>query len=117
MTETLANMDLAEKGIAVLALLIGLAAGYAVRALYQLLKNHKFNTEDKAIAKQIQRMSLDRIRELSENGKLMIAPAIKTLLGKIDHERLSIDVYHRERAEIEDDIDDLSGTLQQLANA
>lgn len=117
MTEALENMQLAELGIVAIAFLVGLAVGYAVRAIRQFLHDHKFKVEEKFIAGQIRRMNLGEIRELSENGRLTIAPAMKTLLSKIDRQLLSIDIYHRERAEIEDDIDDLSGTLQQLANA
>ena len=117
MKDTIANMELAELGIAILALLIGLVVGYVVHAIRQFLKDQNFKSEEKQIAKQIQRMSLDEIRELSAAGRIHIDPAIKTLLGKIDRELNSIEIHHRERSEIEDDLDALSGVLQQLANA
>lgn len=117
MKDTIANMELAELGIAILALLIGLVVGYLVHTIRQFLKDQNFKSEEKQIAKQIQRMSLDEIRELSAAGRIHIDPAIKTLLGKIDRELNSIEIHHRERSEIEDDLDTLSGVLQQLANA
>ena len=117
MKDTIANMELAELGIAILALLIGLVVGYLVHTIRQFLKDQNYKSEEKQIAKQIQRMSLDEIRELSEAGRIHIDPAIKTLLGKIDRELNSIEIHHRERSEIEDDLDTLSGVLQQLANA
>lgn len=117
MKDTIINMDLAELGIAILALLIGLIVGYAIHAIRKFLKDQKFTGEEKQIARQIQRMSLDEIRELSAAGRIHIDPAIKTLLGKIDRELNNIEVHHRERAEIEDDLDAISGVLQQLSNA
>lgn len=117
MKATISNMELAELGIAILALLIGLVVGYLVHTIRQFLKDQNFKSEEKQIAKQIQRMSLDEIRELSAAGRIHIDPAIKTLLGKIDRELNSIEIHHRERSEIEDDLDTLSGVLQQLANA
>ena len=117
MKDTIANMELAELGIAILALLIGLVVGYLVHTIRQFLKDQNFKSEEKQIAKQIQRMSLDEIRELSAAGRIHIDPAIKTLLGKIDRELNSIEIHHRERSEIEDDLDTLSGVLQQLAHA
>jgi len=117
MKATISNMELAELGIAILALLIGLIVGYAIHAIRKFLKDQKFKSEEKQITKQIQRMSLDEIRELSAAGRIHIDPAIKTLLGKIDRELNSIEIHHRERSEIEDDLDTLSGVLQQLANA
>ena len=117
MAEIVSNMELAELGIAILALLIGLIAGYAIHAIRGFLKDRKFKREEKLIARQIQRMSLEDIQELSENGRLELQPSIKTLLDKIDYRLNSIEVHHRERSEIEDDIDALSGILQQLAHA
>lgn len=117
MKDTIANMELAELGIAILALLIGLVVGYLAHTIRRFLKGQKFKSEEKQIAKQIQRMSLNEIQELSEAGRIYIDPAMKTLLGKIDSELNSIEIHHRERSEIEDDIDALSGVLQQLTYA
>lgn len=117
MKDVILNMDLAELGITALALLIGIVAGYLISGIRNFIRDKKFAREEKQIGKQVSRLNLYKIKELSEQGKIKIDPAFKTLLEKIDHHLNGIDVYHRERSEIEDDIDDLSSILQQLANA
>lgn len=117
MKDVMANMDLAELGIATLALLIGVVVGYVFAIIREFVKDRKFARKEKLISKQISRMSLYEIQTLSEQGKVRIDPSIKTLLGKIDAEINGIEVHHRERSEIEDDLDALSGALSQLANA
>ena len=117
MKDIILKMDLAELGITALALLIGIITGYLISGIRKFIRDKRFAREEKLISKQVSRMNLHTIQELSEQGKIKIDPAIKTLLGKIDQQLNSIDVHHRERSEIEDDIDDLSSILQQLANA
>ena len=117
MKDTIANMELAELGIVCLAAVVGLFVGYLTAVIRRFLKDRKFKSEENQIKKQVQRMSLSQIQKLSEEGKLYIDPAIKALLGKIDVELNNIEVHHRERSEIEDDIEDLSSVLSQLSNA
>lgn len=117
MKDVIANMELAELGIVCLAAVVGLFVGYLTAVIRRFLKDRKFKSEENQIKKQVQRMSLGQIQKLSEDGKLYIDPAIKALLGKIDVELNNIEIHHRERSEIEDDIDELSSVLQQLSNA
>ena len=117
MIETISKMDLSEIGIALLFALAGFVSGYAIAAFRRYMKDRKFMKEESRIKKQVAKMSLDKIRELSENGNLKIDPAVKTLLQKVDAALGNIEVYKRDRSEIEDDIEDLRGFLEQLANA
>lgn len=117
MKDVIANMEPAELAVVWAAAIVGLAIGYLVAVIRGFLKNIKFRREENQIKKQVQRMSLGQIQKLSEEGKLYIDPAIKTILGKIDVELNNIEVHHRERSEIEDDIEELSSVLSQLSNA
>lgn len=117
MREIILNMDLAEIAISVIALIFGLLIGYAASIIRHFVKDRKFDHDEKRISKQIHKMSLRDIQTLSEQGRIKIDPCIKTLIAKIDRELNSIEIYNRGRSEIEDDIDDLSGILQQLSNA
>lgn len=117
MREIIINMDLAEIAISVIALILGLLIGYSASIIRHFVKDRKFDHDEKRISKQIHKMSLRDIQTLSEQGRIKIDPCIKTLIAKIDRELNSIEIYNRERSEIEDDIDDLSGILQQLSNA
>lgn len=117
MTETISRMDLSEIGVTLLFALVGVVFGYVFAIFRRYMKDRRFRKEENRINKQVSRMSLDKIRELSENGNITIDPAIKTLLQKIDSELGRIEVYKRERSEIEDDIENVRAVLEQLANA
>ena len=117
MMETISKMDMSEIGATLLLALMGIVFGYVFATFRRYMKDRKFRKEENQIKKQVSRMSLDKIRELSENGNLTIDPAIKTLLQKIDSELGRIEVYKRDRSEIEDDIENVRAILEQLANA
>lgn len=117
MMEVWQNMDLAEHGIVFVALAIGFLIGCVFLKIKTWMKDRKFDSEEREISKQLHRMSVDKIRKLSEDGKFRIDPSMKILLEKIAHEIGGIKTENRDTEDIEEDIDNVVSFVQQLAYA